>query len=302
MTRTILVSLFTLFLVACGGGGSSSSGLDTQEGFVFDEPYSEQAGDTFTRSTNLHASFSTGAPLTLYYEIVSTFSVVNEIPLKYGYSNAIPGPYLLETVMGGDTINGLEYSTLDGETIIDDSIMEFTNIEYVTQSGSETPENIRIGDNFSAYSNARIFDSEGEDIGYEIVEMNFSVIGEEKITTPAGEFSAIKLSHATENIRSTYDTSNYSSSGYSWYDTSKGLLLKVTTDGDQIFSHNTVTISAISELESYSLIQNRPSKAPDTQLKNVGVGIIPINAKSVFNHLKAVLHNSQHSIIVSNID
>ena len=298
MKRKMVFTVILLCLISCGGGGgSSASNSDIQEEIVFDEPYSEQVGDTFTRSTNLHVSFSKGDPLTLYNESVSTFSVVNEIPLKYGYSNAIAGPYLLETVMGGGSVSRLEYSTLGGETIIDDFIMYFTNIEYVTQSGSETPENIRVGDNYSSYSNARIFDAEGEDVGYEIMEIDFSVLNEEKITTPAGEFNAIKLSHTIESTRSAHGTSNYSGYGYSWYDTNKGLLLKVTNDGDQIFSDNSVITSATSELQSYSLVQSRPTRVPGARLENRNKGILPINLKSVFNNLKMDLYNSQHLFV-----
>ncbi|OUS24076.1 hypothetical protein A9Q99_26405 [Gammaproteobacteria bacterium 45_16_T64] len=284
--RKVIV-LLIIALNGCGGSGSSNRNL--QEGTVLDEPYNERAGDTFTTSITLHTDFSTGEPETWYFENIMTFSTVNEIPLKYGYSNAIGGPYLLETLTGGSTIEGLEYSTLYGQSIIDDSMTEFTSIEYVTQTGSETPENIRIDDDFSAYSNARIFNSEtGDDIGYDIIEMNFSVITEEKISMPTGELNAVKLSYTVEYNKVTNYTYNYSGGGYMWYDTSNGFLLKTTSDVDYTSSAGIIgTISSVSELLSYSLANSKPLPVvTNTHLENRNMGIITINVNNIFGDLK----------------
>lgn len=289
-----------MMMGGCGGGSSSSSSdaKSADSALILEEPYQEKSGDTFTRSLTTNNNFLTRRPETYHSLFSNSISTVNEIPQKYGYSNAIAGPYLLDTTTSGNDISSLRYSTPAGELIIGDSLTTFTNIEYTTQRGSDAPNNIRIGDTFDSYENTRLFDSStGEDIGYETFNMGFTVIAQESITTPAGEFNAVRLHLTTEYSSVTDRTISYSGSGQAWYDTNLGLLIKTSHDLEYSGPSLNGTSSSVSELQAYSLSQNRELAKPTLSIQDKGHRQFPVNVSKVFNDLRlAYAHEILESI------
>jgi hypothetical protein len=266
--------LFVLILIqGCGGGGDSDS---ANQILVLGEGYDEKPGDVFTTSLTMSITYSNGQTAEVNSVSVETYSQVDEIPLKYNYSNAISGPYLLETTNEDGVLDGLEYMTLSGDSIIDDDLDYYTSAEYTTESGSEEPENIYIGDKFSFYQNSTLFNSQtGIEAGYKIINMEFTVLSEEIITVPAGEFNAAKIGYSiseTWSENNIIDTS--SGTGYGWFDTTNGYMLKMTADGDMTLNEYAVTASFSAEiiLLSYFISPN--------EVSNMTARIIPINTLS----------------------
>ena len=269
---TILLTL--LSLAGCGGsdGGSSSQIL------VLGESYDEKAGDIFTTSLTMSATYSNGQTAEFNSVSVKKYSQVDEIPSKYNYSNAISGPYLLETTNEDGVLDGLEYMTLSGGSIIDDDLDYFTNVEYtsISGSGSGDPENIYIGDKFSFYKNATLFDSQtGIEAGYKIINMELTVLSEEIITVPAGEFNAVKIGYNISETRSENNIiDTLSCTGFGWFGTTNGYMLKMTLDGDMTLNEYALTASFSSEtiLQSYFISPGIVS--------NAAARIMPINTLS----------------------
>jgi hypothetical protein len=264
--------LFSVFLFGCGGSGSDSP----SQILVLGEGYDEKAGDSFTTSLSMSATYSNGQTAQINSVSVSTYSEVDEIPAKYNYSNAISGPYLLETTNKDGILDELGYMTLSGEGIIEDELDYFTNVEYTTESGSDEPENIYIGDKFNFYQNATLFNSQtGVEAGYRIVNMAFTVLSEEIITVPAGEFNAAKIGYSiSETLSENNIIDTLSATGYGWFDTTNGYMLKMTADGDMTLNEQALTASFTSEiiLQSYFI---SPSVASNTAAR-----IMPVNTLS----------------------
>lgn len=295
--RTLGQAIFSILLVlsltGCLGGGSSSDSSNQE--IVLGEGYDKKAGDVFTTSLTMDITFSNGQAAEINSISVSTYSQVNEIPSKYNYSNAISGPYLLETTNEDGVLDGLEYMTLSGGSIIDDDLDYYTNVEYTTQSGSDEPENIYIGDKFSFYQSSTLFNSQtGVEAGYKIINMEFSVISEEVVTVPAGVFNAVIIGYRvfeTVSENNIINTSSWAGSG--WFDITNGYMLKMTMGGDMTLSEHNLTASFSAEtiLENYFISPNGAS--------GLVVGIIPINtlsnseikADSIFFGLKKGIRN-----------
>ena len=251
LTKLLLTSLILLVLSACGGGGGDSA----NQVLVLGEGYDEKAGDIFTTTLTMDITYSNGQTASINSESVRTYSQVAEIPSKYNYSNAISGPYLLETTNEDGVLDGLEYMTLSGDSIIDDALDYYTSVEYTTESGSEEPENIYIGDKFSFFQNSTLFNSQtGVEAGYKIINMEFTVLSEEIITVPAGEFNAVKIGYSISETRSENNIiDTLSGTGFGWFDTTNGYMLKMTLDGDMTLNEYALTASFSSEtiLQSY---------------------------------------------------
>jgi len=268
-----LLIILTILVTSCSGGGSDDS---ANQILVLGEGYDEKAGDIFTTSLTMDITYSNGLTVSISSESVETYSQVDEIPSKYNYSNAISGPYLLETTKEDGVLDGLEYMTLSGDSIIDDDLDYYTNVEYTTESGSEEPENIYIGDKFSFFQNTTLFNSQtGVEAGYKIINMEFTVLSEEVVTVPAGVFNAVKIGYSiSETISENNIIDTVSGTGYGWFDTTNGYMLKMTADGDMTLSEHNLTASFISEviLQSYFISPNTVS--------GVAAKIIPINTLS----------------------
>jgi hypothetical protein len=278
----------TSLLAGCGGGGGSDNqGAE----LVLGDGYDEKAGDVFTTSFTLDATFSNGQSGRNSFTAVKTYSQVSIIPSKYGYSLSKNGPFLLETTDEDGVLDGLEYMTESGRFIIDDDLDYFTSVEYTTESGSEEPENIYIGDKFSFIQNSTLFDSQsGVDAGYEITNIDFSVLREEQVTVPAGSFNAVKIGYS---ISSTISKNNIvdtvSGTGSGWFDTTNGFMLKlIIEDGNMTLSEQNVTASFSAEtiLQSYSISQNKPSKISLGTSASKTLSLIDINPLLIFHNLK----------------
>lgn len=274
--RAICSAIFPVLLVlsftGCGGSGSDTP----SQILVLGEGYDEKAGDSFTTSLSMSATYSNGQTAEINSVSVSTYSQVDEIPAKYNYSNAVSGPYLLETTNKDGVLDELEYMTLSGEFIIEDELDYFTNVEYTTESGSDEPENIYIGDKFSFYQNSTMFNSQtGIEAGYKIVNMEFTVLSEEVIAVPSGEFNAAKIGYS---ISETWSENNIvdtlSATGYGWFDTANGYMLKMTADGDMTLNEHALTATFSSEIILQSFFIS-PSMA-----SNMAARIMPIKTLS----------------------
>jgi hypothetical protein len=248
--KTIIFSL-VIVLYGCGGSGSDSASPI----LVLGDTYDEKAGDIFTTTTTMNINYSDGQVANVTSVDVSTYSQVDAIPSNYNYSNAISGPYLLETKHDDGVLDGLEYMTLSGDTIIDDDLEFYRNVEYTTESGVEEPENIYIGDKFSLYRNAILFDTQTNvEAGYEITNMDFTVISQEMVSVPAGTFNAVKISFSsTATVSKNNNVDTVSGTGYGWFDSESGYMLKMTMDADMTLGEQNISASITAEtvLESY---------------------------------------------------
>ena len=256
-----LIVLLVYLLSGCGGSSSSGQGSE----IVLGDGYDEKPGDVFTTSLALSATFSNGQSGQSNSTQVDTYSLVNTIPAKYGYSNSNNGPYLLETNNEDGVLDGLEYMTISGDFLIEDDLEFFSSTEFTTESGSEEPANIRIGDKFSFNRNSTLFGSQtGLEAGFQNVSINFSVLAEERISVPAGTFNAVKIGYETsltESKNNIVDT--LSGSGFGWFDTTNGFMLKLTLDGNMTLGAQNVSATFTSEstLLGFSISQSRT--APD---------------------------------------
>ena len=294
LIKCILIPLLlAVVLSGCGGSGGDS----TNQILVIGEGYDEKPGDVFTTALSMSITYSNDQTAEINSVSVKTYSQVDEIPLKYNYSNAISGPYLLETTNEDGVLDGLEYMTLSGNSIIDDDLDYFTNVEYTTESGSEDPENIYIGDKYSFNENATLFNSQtGLEAGYKIIKMEFTVLSEEVVSVPAGEFNTAKIGYS---ISETWSKNNVidtlSGTGYGWFDTTNSYMIKMTADGDMTLNEYSLTASFSSEilLQSYFI---SPSVVSNTAARIIPINTVPnaeINADLIFFGLKKGIANIQ---------
>ena len=293
LTKLLLTSLTLLVLSSCGGGGGDSA----NQVLVLGEGYDEKAGDIFTTSLAMDITYSNGQTASINSESVRTYSQVAEIPSKYNYSNAISGPYLLETTNEDGVLDGLEYMTLSGDSIIDDALDYYTSVEYTTESGSEEPENIYIGDKFSFFQNSTLFNSQtGVEAGYKIINMEFTVLSEEVVTVPAGVFNAVKIGYSISETRSENNIiDTLTGTGYGWFDTTNGYMLKMTIDGDMTLNEHDLTALFISEtiLQSYFISPNEVSVLAARIIPIITLSNSEINTDIIFLGLKKGIRNIQ---------
>ncbi len=280
--------LFSIILSGCGGS-SDTSEQGTE--IVLGDGYDEKPGDVFTTSSTVNAVYSNGQTAEIISTDVKTYTQVNEIPAKYGYSNSISGPYLLETTQEDGVLDGLEYMTQSGDFIIDDDLDYFSSIEFTTQSGSEEPENIHIGDQFSFIQNSTLFDSHsGVEAGFEITNIDFSVLKQEQVAVSAGSFNAVKISYSISSTKSENNIVDTSSgTGHGWFDTTNGFMLKlVINDGNMTLNeHNlTASFSAETVLQGYSISQNRSRKNSQINPVNKVSLFIGVKPYFIFQNLK----------------
>ena len=253
----VLPVLVICFVMLIGCGGSSNNSESSDPVLVLGERYDEKPGDHFTESSTMNVTYSNGhnAVINSIYE--SVYSQVNEIPTKYNYSNTDTGPYLLEMEYDDGLLDGLNYNTLSGNSIINDDLDCFTNIDHMIRNGSDEPENYYLDEKYSFYENATLFDSNsGAEVGYEITNVELSVLSEEQVTVPAGVFNAVKIEFSLSSTTSEngiLDT--FTSTGNGWFDTTNGFMLKMVLDVNMTLNEHGLTASGHSEsvLQNYSL-------------------------------------------------
>lgn len=282
--RIVLLVIASAALAGCGGSSTSDSEI------VLGKGYDEKSGDVFTTTSTLNADYSNGQTAEIISIDEYTYTQVTDIPNKYGYSKSNDGPFLLEINRSDGELDGLEYMTISGDYIIDDDLDYFSSVEYTTQSGSEGPENIHIGDRFSRNQNSTLFDSQtGEEAGYYISNIDFVVLKEEKITVPAGTFNAVKISYSISTTKSENDILNtLSGSGYGWFDTTNGFMLKLVIEkGSMTLGQHNVTASFSAEtvLNNYSISQANPAMRSNAYTVNNFTSLTEINPLIVFRDL-----------------
>ena len=93
--------------------------------------------------------------------------------------------------------------------------------------------------------------------------MEFSVLSEEKVTIPAGEYNAVKIGYNISGTTSKNDViDTLSATGYGWFDTTNGYMLKMTVDdGEMTLGEFNLTASFSSKivLQSYFISKNEVS-------------------------------------------
>ena len=290
-----LALLFPFLLAGCGGGGGGNKEI------VLSEAYQERAGDVFTTFTTTKFTLR-GESSELNVTDVKTYAIVDSIPAKYNYSQSSNGPFILETSTDDGFLDGLRYSRMSGGSIIDDDLSNFTNIEYSNRIGGEDPENVFVGDKFSFHANETLFSSiSGDEVGYEITSMDFTVLQEEQLSVPAGVFNAVKIRTDLDMTTSLNDIIITTAlNGYMWIGTENGFMLKieatdaVSTRGDQDL---TVTFSAETVLQSYSLGEGSSVKRNKGGMVRVNQFGLNVNPNKIFNQIHANLKFNTKEIL-----
>jgi len=251
---TFIVSIFS------GCFHSEDNSVNTVSLIALGKGYEKKSGDVFTELRTIKYNFSDGRQAEITFLDVKTYSNVSEIPDKYNYSGDIVSPYLLETSISDNELDNLNYMTLSGDDIIDDDLESYSNIDYATTIGNDEPENIRVGDKFIFSENAKLFDSiTGDEIGFEVTNMEFTVASLEKIKVPAGTFDAVKLQFSISTTKTLNNiTDSYSGTGYGWFDVDNAYGLKFLADIDMTLSEKGLIATARSEsvLQSYFISQS----------------------------------------------
>lgn len=303
MHKKLLSLTLILLTIATLGCTNSDNKEQTQENstIVLGEHYREKTGDQYTISSTTNISYSNGQSENRDSTDVIAYSTINEIPSKYGYSNAISAPYILRTITKDGVIDGIEYQTASGDTLIDDYLIYYQNIEYTIQNGSEDLGNLSIDDEFTAHKNATLFNPQsGEEYGYIIYNVDFAVLNEEEITVPAGTFNSVKVEFRKSGTLSVNDvTDTFSLTGHIWIDTNKSITLKVYNDAYITLNKDNLTAEFTSEdvLTSYIISQdnhssvksNKSSPAKDINIRHVLSSLNKTSgatASSIINRLR----------------
>ena len=287
LKRIVMPLSLVLVLVGCGGSDSSSS-------IVLGETYDEKDGDVFTMSYVLDVIYSNDQTFKDNFENVETYLQVSEIPSKYGYSNSITGPYLLKVTQNDGVIDMLDYMSNSGESIIDDDLDYYTNIEYTTSTGIEEPENVSIGDKFNYNQNSILFDSQtGAEAGYEIIDVQLSIINTEPISIPAGDFNAVKMNYSflyTTSINNVVDT--FTSTGYMMIDTAKGYLLQMILEGEMTLNELDLTAILTSKvtLKNYYISPNVTGKNGEIRNSKDTLSNLDLDTDVLFEALTMNIH------------
>lgn len=234
---SIVLCTALLFTVSCGGGGSSGGdGPVTID--ASDYYYQAGNGDEITYSE----TFSTGGG-SVTTLVRSTFSEVNDIPPGYNYSGPVTGPYLLETIHeneegAGYILAGYVYSTLDGEEIIDDDRVNFTNVDESVTTGDDEPSQVVIGQSYTSTIEEDLFaTADGALVGSRSITATITPSAIETITVDGGTFEALKFVTSSTSVEEiNHVTTTSTASGTLWYGKGAGLVkaqlaLVVTEDG-----------------------------------------------------------------------
>ncbi len=280
----VLPVLFSIILSGCGGSG------DKEDELILGDLYDKKPGDVFTTSRTINLAYSNGQNAEVSATGESTYSDISDIPSKYDYSNSNNGPYVLETFKIDDEPFQLFYMTESGDSIIDDDFEFFSSVEYRTESGKAKPENIYMGDEFSYNINSTLFDSQsGVEAGYEIQNIDFTVLKVEQLIVPAGSFNAVKIGYSFSSTTSENAVVNtMSETGYVWFDTTNGFLLKEEKNGNMTLNELslTATFSAETILQSYSISQNKSAKNSSAARAGKNSSLIDINPLFIYHNIK----------------
>jgi len=241
----ILLILILASIAACGGNGSDEAPTDD----IFITAYQERPGDVFEYQSSMEFIYSDGKTASVTQKETQSFSQVDSIPEKYGYSGDLGGPYILSTTTVDGELDGYEYISADGTEIVDDDLDTFTRVDAQTISGSDEPEDVSLGDTFTFREESTLFDSDtAEEVGARIIEGTFTVAEEETVTVPAGTFHCLRIDLGLEiSITERGITDTMTTVGSGWFDVENGFGPKLTGTMDITMNEFGLTCTATLE-------------------------------------------------------
>mgnify|MGYP000149596221 CR=1 FL=1 len=206
-----------------------------------------------------------------YYKI-TTFSIINELPQKYGYQHHESGPFIQANAYKNRPNRESEATSVDyysltpsTELLIDHDLNDhyYSTIEFTdrTDTSSDSQDGlITEGEVVTSTKNNKIFnDVTGNEIGYETLVVTLTALSTEELTIEAGTFTAAKASYYAEQSTvinaSLEDSSSQVSNGHYWFDSETGSNLKYSIEGTYTSHDNlerVIEIVSSSELVSSS--------------------------------------------------
>ncbi len=252
--RFLLSALVWIILFACGGGGGGGSS-EAETNIIHSDDYTNR--DITKVYTFKETMVDTTDEKNIQSEYTLGYSYAHEatIPSKYGYSGAISGPYIVETIELNDVDKVFTYLSSSSIVISDDSIV-FTNIDSSSSTGV-IPSDWTVGVVYSKSSTEDLFNSaSGIKVGTRTTEYTLKALGMETVTVPAGTFETVKAQESsTMTIAFVGGTEIITSTWFSWYGKNVGFVKKVSSTMDVITigsSTETVTSTTTDELTNVS--------------------------------------------------
>lgn len=229
--------------------------------------------DRYTTRTIVSGSYTSGrpagTPINDDYTLEYTYSYVEAIPDKFDYDGSLSGPYILETVKNGEgEITGFNYSTEDGESIINDNIDTYTSSEYKNSSRRTENNDTPYGVTFIYQNDTLIFDNDntpGDLIGNSSSTMRATPLAREQVSTPAGLFNCLK-SHLEYQATTTKDGKEIqiNSEGLSWVDEESGQLVYSNMSS----TYNYVSYAVTAETIMTTTLTETNMATPVVELEN----------------------------------
>lgn len=275
----LMILLMTAFFVtSCGGGGSSSnSGTpnDDGDGGGNEEPidasqyyYLGQPGDSFTYTVEEELD---GEPYQTYIE-VSAFTGETDIEAKYLYTGILVCSSLETTsnnMVDPNIMNpvGKTFYTAEGEEIIDDDLKDlFTNVQYSEVTGTDEPEEVILGQDYTMTIEETLFH-------YNILEppagtrtstVTITPVQVEAVTIDGMEYEALRfdIEMSLLEVITEGSTLEAEATGTLWYGKGIGLLVSDLTI--------TMTIGA----ESHVLHAVRTLSDADLEASSAALGSV----------------------------
>jgi hypothetical protein len=252
----LLSALIWITLVACGGGGGGGSGTsDTESDIIHSDDYTNRDITKVYTFRETMVDTTDGKNIQSEYTISYSYAQVATIPSKYGYSGAISGPYIVETIELNDVDKVFNYLSSSSIIISDDSTV-FTNIDSSSSTGVIPPD-WTVGTVYSKSSTEDLFNSaSGLKVGTRSTEYTLKALGMETVTVPEGTFETVKTQESsTMTIAFVGGTEIMTSTWFSWYGKDLGFVKKVSNTMDAITigsSTETLTSTATDELTNVS--------------------------------------------------
>ena len=292
---TVLFLLIPIVLIGCVDDEDTDNEPKNKDtALILEESYNEKPGDIFTTTSNMHVTYSNEVSLELNSTEVITYTLVDEIPDIYNFPNSKNGPYLLETDKEDGELDGLEYITTSGDTLIEDDLDYFSTSEYTTKNGTDEPKSINIGDTFSYNENSTLFSSQtGIEAGYKILNGDLTVLNQEKLTVPAGTFDAVKLGFSIAQTTSEEDVINtMTGTGFGWFDTTNGFMLKMTMNLSMNLGAYDLTAeaSSVTELQNYFISSNNTLNKTNSFSKNITNEIYEPNVHQLLSNISNTIN------------
>lgn len=257
--RTLfLSSIIGIILFACGGGGGGSGTSNTGSiSYNTLEYFQKDENKVYTYRVSESTS-ENQQPSETTWEYSNESSI---IPVEYGYSGNIEGPYLVEILTIGTTVNTLTYKSSSGDYILKDQSGIFTiNETNHTTSKGNIPATLTIGSEFTISSTEDLLNSDpdqgtiGDKVGTMITMYTVKILAAENVTVNAVTYEALKTQETTSTTimnKEGTTTMTINTSSSVWY--GKGIgPVKIVANNTFVSSGGSTTSSVTSELTSVS--------------------------------------------------